>query len=210
MNTKMAASLITSIMTFLQMHSEKKATTAKTSSAATTAKMQLQSKTGILSLPNQCVREENMGSGMVIAINVENPNLFEWAYNAMLKAPRPSLPLPEVLAAIMPSSLVRVYVYVYGGLRETTTAQTWHVAPTTHYTCTDSLARFAPSPSPTRFTLLLCLSSQNNQISDPHCLSDLARKLSTERQNDDRTDNDVPTNTAPEEDIVRRKDSLVT
>jgi len=105
MNSKMAASLITSIMTFLQMHSEKKAT----ATATTTAKTQLQSKMGILSLPNQCVREENMGSGMVIAINVENPKLIDWAYNAMLHPLSGKvLPLPEILAAIMPSSLVRV------------------------------------------------------------------------------------------------------
>ena len=166
MNTKMAASLITSIMTFLQMHSEKKATTAKTSSAATTAKMQLQSKTGILSLPNQCVREENMGSGMVIAINVENPNLFEWAYNAMLKAPRPSLPLPEVLAAIMP--------FVAGTCIYTCTCtevyekqprlrrSTWHLPPTTH-----ALIRSLASPVPIAYSLhpstLPFLPEQSNQ-----------------------------------------------
>merc|ERR1711907_910035 len=96
---------------------------------------------GVLSLPNQCVREENIGTGMIIAINVENPNLVEWALNAVTKLPRPSLPLPEVLVAIMPSAL-------------------------------------------------------NNQISDPHCLADLANRIDTQKPTAEevkpKTQPDVP------------------
>ena len=73
MNTKMAASLITSMFGFLQVHSGK--TTQLHSATAAEGKVGAGIGAGILALPNQCVREENMGSGLVIALNVENPSV---------------------------------------------------------------------------------------------------------------------------------------
>jgi hypothetical protein len=68
--------------------------------------------------------------------------LLEWAWNALKKAPRPSLPLPDILAAIAPNVL-------------------------------------------------------NNQVSDPQCMADLARKTDAweKRKNTDGVngeEDDVP------------------
>ena len=71
MNSKMAASLITSIFSFMQVHSRKReAAKANKAKAESNAKF-----SGIIPLPNACVNEENQGTSMVIAINVENPNV---------------------------------------------------------------------------------------------------------------------------------------
>ena len=72
MNNKMAASLITSIVSFMQVHSRKR----EAAKAKAKAKVESNAKfAGIIPLPNACVNEENQGTSMVIAINVENPNV---------------------------------------------------------------------------------------------------------------------------------------
>ena len=88
MNTKMVATLITSVVSFMHAHTDKLE--------------QTQYNRGLAALPNQCISEEKLGTSFAIAINVENPSLLEWAWNALKKAPVPALPLPEILAAIMP------------------------------------------------------------------------------------------------------------
>ena len=86
MNAKMVSSLVTGMVSFMHAHTDKlKAHTQ-----------------GVAVLPNACVSEETIGTSFSIAINVENPSLLKWAWGALKKLPAPSVPLPEILAAIMP------------------------------------------------------------------------------------------------------------
>ena len=59
----------------------------------------------LASLPNSCISEVNLGSGMGIMINVENPSLVKMlskvAKNAIGMF---SLPLPDILIGITPTT----------------------------------------------------------------------------------------------------------
>eukprot|EP00947_MAST-08B_sp_MAST-8B-sp1_P001248 g1248.t1 len=85
MNTKMVSTLITSVVTLAHAHTDKATARAR----------------GIAVLPNACISEDTIGTSFSIAINVENPKLLEWAWKAV-KRMGAALPMPDVLAAIMP------------------------------------------------------------------------------------------------------------
>lgn len=100
------SSTIRKMATHTKVVASSEATQSHLAMHSHTNMLQTQVRGGALDMvPNACIREANMGSGIGIAVNVENPSLLEYVFKLLSTASKAArgvleFPVPEILIAV--------------------------------------------------------------------------------------------------------------